>query len=495
MLYGIVAFGYEFTGDKLIFHETAARLANFLRDLPYTEELRVCFACILDACMSRKALDEWEQWLAYAEEQARLHRADWALAEHTWVRAYTLWFNGGDPEETIATMRYSYFLFERVGDAKRANWAEVGLGEILGDYGESRQAEDVLRASLPNVQVLNEEHVVDVLLKLASACMAQCKWHEAKDVLREALHAMEQGGQNPAEAVVFLGFTALAGGDKEEAVYRLSSALDLLDDPDHLPQRWHKWYLMINSYFANALYGLECALDDAKAFRCFCQDFRTRHPVTEQSAFQYWYLEPAETGKLPAVKVSVDPLEGPLSGEWAWIDPHGGCDCKMDHGLTIGSPVARDLLFPLINAPRMMRPVDGDLAAQVTCEPACADRPGIGGILLWQDKANYLRLNMGVRAQDETSLEGCIENKDVVIGRGRLVADPVTLRIERSGNTVRALCSADGQEWFSVGQVDFPTTGHLQIGLIAIGFPDRTIYHAPYPDGTAIRFTDFRLWN
>ena len=51
------------------------------------------------------------------------------------------------------------------------------------------------------------------------------------------------------------------------------------------------------------------------------------------------------------------------------------------------------------------------------------------------------------------------------------------------------------REWFRVGQVDFPVAGPLQVGLVAIGFPDRTIYHAPYPDGTAIRFTDFRLWN
>ncbi|MFN2202227.1 MAG: DUF1349 domain-containing protein, partial [Caldilineaceae bacterium] len=154
-----------------------------------------------------------------------------------------------------------------------------------------------------------------------------------------------------------------------------------------------------------------------------------------------------------------------------------------------------DLLFPFLNAPRMMRPIEGDFAAQVACEPACDDRPGIGGILLWQDKSNYLRLCIGVRAQDEMSLEGCIENNDVVVGRGRLVASPVTLRMERTGNTVRALCSADGEEWHSVGQVELRASGALQVGLVAIGFPDRTIYHAPYPDGTAIHFTDFRLWN
>ena len=39
-------------------------------------------------------------------------------------------------------MRESARSIERVGDAKRVNWAEVGIGEILGDYGLSSQAED-----------------------------------------------------------------------------------------------------------------------------------------------------------------------------------------------------------------------------------------------------------------------------------------------------------------------------------------------------------------
>ena len=131
----------------------------------------------------------------------------------------------------------------------------------------------------------------------------------------------------------------------------------------------------------------------------------------------------------------------------------------------------------------------------MTCAPARTDRPGIGGILLWQNAHNFLRVCIGVRAQDEMSLEGCIDDKDVVIGRGRLVGEPVTLRMERIGGRVRALCSTDGVTWYSVGEVEFPPVEHEDVGLVAIGFPDRTIYHAPYADGTAIRFTDFRLWN
>jgi hypothetical protein len=33
----------------------------------------------------------------------------------------------------------------------------------------------------------------------------------------------------------------------------------------------------------------------------------------------------------------------------------------------------------------------------------------------------------------------------------------------------------------------------VQVGVHAIGMIDRTIYHGAYPDGTAIRFTSFKV--
>jgi regulation of enolase protein 1 (concanavalin A-like superfamily) len=68
------------------------------------------------------------------------------------------------------------------------------------------------------------------------------------------------------------------------------------------------------------------------------------------------------------------------------------------------------------------------------------------------------------------------------------------LRLERVGERMRALCSADGEEWFSVGSITFPVQSPVQVGLHAIGHIDRTIYHGAYPLGTAIRFESFELW-
>jgi hypothetical protein len=118
----------------------------------------------------------------------------------------------------------------------------------------------------------------------------------------------------------------------------------------------------------------------------------------------------------------------------------------------------------------------------------------MGGLLLWKDSENFLRLERGGGGRDAISFGGCLGDEDVIIGRGRLTSDRVLLRIERTGGRVNALCSPDGEEWFTVGQVEFPVEDPVQIGLHAIGNIDRTIYAGAYPEGTAIRFESFQLW-
>ena len=117
----------------------------------------------------------------------------------------------------------------------------------------------------------------------------------------------------------------------------------------------------------------------------------------------------------------------------------------------------------------------------------------VGGLLLWQDEENYLCLNWGQRRPDEIGFEGCIDNADLVFGRGKLPGDSIRLRLERNGDQVRALCSADGETWHTAGQTEFPVADSIQAGLFAIGNIDRAVYPGAFPDGTAIRFRDLLL--
>ena len=93
-------------------------------------------------------------------------------------------------------------------------------------------------------------------------------------------------------------------------------------------------------------------------------------------------------------------------------------------------------------------------------------------------------------------LLGCLDNRDLVIGRGLLPAggDQVFLRLERTGEEIHALVSTDGNGWMALGQASFPVDGSAHVGLYAAGNIDRVSYPGAHCEGTAIRFTEFRLW-
>jgi regulation of enolase protein 1 (concanavalin A-like superfamily) len=241
------------------------------------------------------------------------------------------------------------------------------------------------------------------------------------------------------------------------------------------------------------LSGLEETWDDSEAFRAICRRFREEHSDVGSSLFVQWFLEPTDVGAVREPPLH-NAFVGSLSSDWVWQDPFNDCSFKVQDGLEIHAANGRDLWLINLSAPRILRPASGDFAVQTVCVPVSAEKPAIGGMLLWKDKENYLRLDRGISGAHEISLVGCVGNKDVIIGRGRLPTERVFLRLERIGSRVNALCSADGQAWFTAGHVEFPVADPVEVGLHAIGNIDRTIYHGAYPDGTAIRFESFQLW-
>jgi hypothetical protein len=173
----------------------------------------------------------------------------------------------------------------------------------------------------------------------------------------------------------------------------------------------------------------------------------------------------------------------------------------MRDGFEIRAANGRDLLRMNLSAPRLLRPVSGNWVAQTRCVPVSGQAPAIGGLVLWVDKENYLRLDRGAIGERDIYFGGCLDNRDVLIGRGQLPAGKwvagggrVFLRLERVAEQVRAFCSTDGGRWFTAGAVTFPQEP-VQVGVFAIGQIDRTVYHGAYPDGTAVRFESFSLQN
>jgi hypothetical protein len=70
---------------------------------------------------------------------------------------------------------------------------------------------------------------------------------------------------------------------------------------------------------------------------------------------------------------------------------------------------------------------------------------------------------------------------------------PVSLRLAWIDDRVGAYCRVDDEQWYGVGSVTFPRDASVPVGVYAIGMVDRSVYHGAYPEGTAIRFTSFRL--
>ncbi|HUT20745.1 MAG TPA: hypothetical protein VM366_16430 [Anaerolineae bacterium] len=114
------------------------------------------------------------------------------------------------------------------------------------------------------------------------------------------------------------------------------------------------------------------------------------------------------------------------------------------------------------------------------------------------------RLDYGSGGPDEVTLLGCVDGRDVIMGRGRLppksqahdapIAPRCTsLQLACSGGWARALSSCDGERWFAVGHAVFPLGSNVQCGVYTIGNIDRTVCPGAHSDGTAICFASVQL--
>jgi regulation of enolase protein 1 (concanavalin A-like superfamily) len=198
----------------------------------------------------------------------------------------------------------------------------------------------------------------------------------------------------------------------------------------------------------------------------------------------------------PSCEASDGEIRNPKSEipGWSFVDPLGDCACTVGEGLEIRAANQRDLRRPNLSAPRLVRPVAGEFALEAGCCPADARRPALGGLLIWKDAGNFLRLDRGTRGETEISFAGCIAGHDHLIGRGHLPpSERVFLRLERRAGRVRALCSADGQRWFTVGEAPFAPEDPVEVGVHAIGVIERYFYPGAHPEGTAIRFETLHL--
>jgi tetratricopeptide (TPR) repeat protein len=481
IIYGNLVDAYLLKGERVEYHTALGRMAQFLATLPYSDDLFYDYGYMLIMHRDRNEIEEALKWLRFVEQGLRDgHNLLWTAGLHQWQTARYLEAIG-DMRAAIAHNELGLELCRKLGDFKTLAWGLNHLAERYVSVGELARAQAVDEESLVLHKQLGwEGDIMEGAHILAGIRYCQGAVADGIELIETALELARRTGFNFARGFhgTLLGRMLLAQGRREEAQAQFQIVMDT-----ETPDAWGRLWII------QALTGLEATYADPVAFRAYCREIESRRPELGQLGLRQWWLEPAA----PDTGLQTDALENLEAeieqGRWKWIDPYGDCAYTLADGLMIRAANCRDLWANNLSAPRLVRPAAGDFAVQATCRGAMPDRPAIGGLLLWQDKANYLRLTWGELGFDQVALAGALDNRNLVIGRGSLPnTGRVVLRLERQSDQVRALCSADGRQWYSVGQIAFPAHGPLVVGLHAIGQIDRMIYAGAYPEGTAIRF-------
>jgi len=473
---------------------SALDTAKAVLDLPYAEELAWVYGDFVRVCLQKKDVASALAWIealeANATQSGDLQGLEGAHGMMADLLAYIGDFDGG-----IRRQHERLRVSVRIGDVKGESWA---LNSLACQYYWAGDAENSATYAAKSLQLAKRlayrPYIYYGYVELAWLALCREDWPEAtrlfllaEPVYREDYHSVAPFG---------LGLACLGTGDRVRAKQCFEAHFIAMAESGvtERPQ-----------LFIPMLAAMERAIDDPPAFRVWCERFRAEHPGATGFLSQ-WSLVPSN------LRVTEDPPDftdefAVLSSVWMWEDGLGGSEYVVDDGLMITTVNGRRLWYVNLSAPRMMLPPSPEPAgtiAQVTCEPALDDRPALGGLLLWQDRENYLWLEVGRFGESVVGFGGCLANRDVVIGRGLLPGAarqwggpvrPVTLRLERSGECVSAYCSSDGETWFSVGQVRFAVGGALQIGVHAIGQGEAYLDLNPCIEGSAIRFRSFKLWS
>jgi tetratricopeptide (TPR) repeat protein len=466
--------------DNEKFRKFISRNLQFIQDLPYSSDLINAYIDIIRMYWMDKNIEEAAKWASILERLGQEHNDLNALATAHSMMGAPILQAMGDLNGAVASHEKSLEICTKMG-AKVRQCSSLGfMGFYLIRLGNPQKALEYGYRALTFAKEIGAKFAIvetyEIIVISLTCLHSYEKALEIIPELCEAAQGITHGSlQYGKDVNIIMGWLYLHNGQREKALEMFRETI---------------------AYSPKAsLSGIEATCDDPDEFCSFCNRYRAEHPETANWSMKQWYLEPGQASDF-SKSIVCDTFADELSSDWVWHDHFSDCSFTTGNGLEIHAANGRDLWDVNLSAPRVMREATGDFAVQTCCMPASEDIPAIGGIVLWKDKENFLRLDRGTRGEREIALEGCINNRNACIGRGHLTpyTSKVFLRLERIGSRINALCSSDGEEWFIVGRVEFPEDDPVEIGLHAIGNIDRRIYHGAYPDGTAIRFESFQLW-
>ncbi|MCW4017590.1 MAG: DUF1349 domain-containing protein [Candidatus Bathyarchaeota archaeon] len=166
--------------------------------------------------------------------------------------------------------------------------------------------------------------------------------------------------------------------------------------------------------------------------------------------------------------------ESTLLPFWTFVDPTGNSSYSLTANagwLRITAPTGVALApTSNYNASRVLQSVTSDFVA-TTCVTGSFTQSGFrGGILVWKDTSNYMRLEKW--GTNQVLMYGVLDGT-VTYQAGTLPStyNPLHLKLERSGTTLRGYWSENGTDgsWTLIKQFTSFTAGDsVEIGLFVI---------------------------
>ncbi len=483
MLTGHLAIATAFLFGQKPFVAIAERLAGFIRDLPFSEELSPAFHHAIDASTFAKNVERALELINALENRSRQNNDLNSLAKALFIRGRLAKMTG-DFVASIAPLQEALRLTGKTGEATMQGFAlEALLMDycLLGRIDEARYWAEQIDDSGSQLGAWIDLMRGTVFLCAGDTTVA------GQRLIRCMQDSRRTGLMNSLATHLTIGRCLMAEGKFDEAGRRMLAVLESADAYRELASNVPE----LKPALPGCLSLLQEAMGDEEGFNRVCNQLQQQIHVGSPH-FTQWRLTPAAPSALagPAIATVFDRS---LTGPWIWHDPYGDCCHRLHDGLIIEAADGRDLWFVNYSAPRFTQRVEGDLAAEATCSPADDGRPTMGGLVIWFDRSNFVRMDRGAHGKNEITFLGCVDNENAIFGRGRLPGERITLRLERIGDQIRAVCRVPDQQWFTVGSVNVPFEGPYEIGIFACGYVDRTIYPGTPAGGGSLRFESFQL--
>jgi len=466
----MIALGAEYAGNHEKAMEYNCRNISFVNRLDYSMELAGVYNFIIGGVLGydKNPAGAWK-WTEELERRAKEYNELEGLSV-VWRFRSLILQEKGDYQNAISSIQKALDINQRKGYDRGMSTCHWITAELLFGLGDLDTAMMHVKASMELFKNLESAFLGSSRYEqLGHISMSKRDWDKAISYYQKSL---DSDGIS-AKSYLTLGKIYLKTGDYHKAIQFFEKTDDI-----------------------NALGWMEeayMALGTPEQYIEFC-----RSSDQWQHDRRQLHLESTKTSaEFPHFDISDEFNTETIESSWNWLDEFRDCSYRIfdEGGLEICATNGRDIYELNISAPRLMRDTSGNFAVEVNVSPAANDKPHIGGLLIWKDKYNFLRFDMGEYGPCAVRLQGYVDGEHQVAGRGLLPSSGETsLRLEHSGDEFTSYCSADGENWFTCGKITMPVDDPIQIGIHAIGMIDRTIYCGAYKEGTATVFRNFRIY-